>query len=156
MSVTARAGDKRTYGPELTPLLLLLGAGLWLWLLGLAAGEMARPANAVVHNYQWQDEPDRPAGIYRFPAPAAATALEEDWGRDGPAYLAIFTFSPIAINRADARTLTFLPGIGPVLSGRIVEHRTSRGPFQDSEELLEVHGIGPKTLSDILPRISVD
>lgn len=55
----------------------------------------------------------------------------------------------ININRADAETLTRLPGIGPALAGRIIDFRESNGPFTSVEELDEVSGIGPVLVSKI-------
>ena len=59
----------------------------------------------------------------------------------------------ININRADAQTLTMLKGIGDVIAGRIVEYREENGEFESVEELIEVKGIGEKTLEKIRERI---
>jgi len=53
------------------------------------------------------------------------------------------------INRASPREWSVLPGIGPVLSQRIVDHRTTHGPFRRIEDLEQVHGIGPKTVTRV-------
>ncbi len=50
------------------------------------------------------------------------------------------------INRADARQLEQLEGIGPVLAQRIVDWRSENGGFSAIEDLLQVEGIGPATL----------
>lgn len=52
----------------------------------------------------------------------------------------------IDINRADAAALESLPGVGPALAARIVAHREANGPFAGVEALVDVAGIGPKTL----------
>lgn len=52
----------------------------------------------------------------------------------------------IDINRADAAALDALPGVGPALAARIVAHREANGPFAGVEALVDVAGIGPKTL----------
>ncbi len=62
---------------------------------------------------------------------------------------------PLDINRASAAELELLPGIGPVLAGRIVEYRKLRGRFQSVDELLDVPGIGPKRLEQIRPYVVV-
>ncbi|MFV1978940.1 MAG: ComEA family DNA-binding protein [Myxococcota bacterium] len=54
----------------------------------------------------------------------------------------------IELNCAGARTLETLEGIGSVRAGRIVEERT-RQPFEHVDDLLRVHGIGPKTLEKL-------
>jgi competence ComEA-like helix-hairpin-helix protein len=63
--------------------------------------------------------------------------------------------APIDLNRAGAAELDRLPGIGPVLARRIVEHRTLHGGFRNVEELLLVRGIGPKLFARLEPRVTV-
>lgn len=55
------------------------------------------------------------------------------------------------LNRATIAELDALPGIGPVLARRIVEHRERHGPFRSPEELLAVRGIGPRSLARLAP-----
>lgn len=62
---------------------------------------------------------------------------------------------PIDINRADAKQLTALPGIGEVLAGRIVAYREENGNFLSTQELQNVDGIGEKRLDAILDLITV-
>jgi competence protein ComEA len=57
--------------------------------------------------------------------------------------------SGININSATAGQLEELPGIGPVLAGRIVDHRTARGPFTAVDQLADVSGIGESVLEKI-------
>lgn len=64
--------------------------------------------------------------------------------------------TPLDINTATAEELTELPGIGPELAARIVEHRTAHGPFAAVEEILEVPGIGEGKLEAIEERITVN
>ncbi len=58
-------------------------------------------------------------------------------------------------NLATNADLEALPGIGPVLAGRIVEFREEQGPFQKIENLLEVKGMGPKILEKIRPYVVI-
>lgn len=55
----------------------------------------------------------------------------------------------IDLNRAESRELALVPGIGPVLAGRIVDNRGQFGDFQSLQDLTRVHGIGPRTLEQI-------
>lgn len=48
----------------------------------------------------------------------------------------------ISLSTASATQLQTLPGIGPVLSANIIEHRTINGPFSSVEDLINVTGIG--------------
>ena len=78
------------------------------------------------------------------PGPATETGQEEVWttvGANSPA-------RP-NLNRASAQELEKVPGVGPVLAARIVDHRVANGPFQTVEDLLDVPGIGEKKLSGI-------
>ena len=61
----------------------------------------------------------------------------------------------IDLNRASLAELDALPGIGPVLAARIVEHRLRHGPFRAVEELRAVRGIGPRLLARLAPRLTV-
>lgn len=55
----------------------------------------------------------------------------------------------VNINTASASELEKLPGVGPATASKIVEYRTSKGPFSSVEELLAIKGIGVKKLEQI-------
>lgn len=57
----------------------------------------------------------------------------------------------VDVNRATARELEVLPGIGPALAGRIVASREEEGPFRTVEDLQRVRGIGPATVERLRP-----
>jgi competence protein ComEA len=57
------------------------------------------------------------------------------------------------LNTATAAELDALPGIGPVLAARIVEHRRLHGAFRSVEELRSVPGIGPRLLARLRPSL---
>jgi comEA protein len=61
----------------------------------------------------------------------------------------------ININTADVGLLDTLPGIGPVKAKAIVDHRESHGPFKAVDSLIDVKGIGPKTMEKLRPLITV-
>ena len=61
----------------------------------------------------------------------------------------------ININRATAKELDKLPGIGPVIASRIVEYRTLNGFFQSIDDLKKVQGIGASTLEKFKSKIRV-
>lgn len=56
----------------------------------------------------------------------------------------------IDLNRADARTLEVLPGIGPGRAQAIVRER-ARAPFCEVGDLERVHGLGPVLVARIAP-----
>ena len=62
---------------------------------------------------------------------------------------------PVDLNAATAPDLDALPGIGPVLAQRIVEHREHNGPFRSVEQLDDVPGIGPATYAELAELVTV-
>ncbi len=54
---------------------------------------------------------------------------------------------PLSMSVATVDELTTLPGVGPVLAQRIVDHRERSGPFTTMEDLLDVPGIGESKLA---------
>lgn len=62
----------------------------------------------------------------------------------------------INVNTAGQGELELLPGIGPALAKRIIEHRTTKGAFKRVDDLDAVKGIGPKILERLRPQVSVE
>ncbi len=77
---------------------------------------------------------DQAAGRSLDPAPAAA---------------------PVDLNQATCRQLEGLPGIGPVLAGRIVDYRQRRGGFRSVSELRVVPGIGEKRYAALKDLVTI-
>jgi competence protein ComEA len=59
------------------------------------------------------------------------------------------------LNAADSTALVLLDGVGPVLARRILQHRERMGGIRGQADLLEVRGIGPKTMAKLLPQITL-
>ena len=53
------------------------------------------------------------------------------------------------INTATREELMALPSIGPTRAGAIIDWRDRNGPFERVEDLVQVKGIGKKTLAAI-------
>ena len=86
------------------------------------------------------------------PAPLQRASIPNDrpspaGGRASP--------SLVDLNTATAQELELLPGIGPVMAGRIIAYREANGPFTSIDEAENVPGIGPKTLESIRPLATV-
>ena len=60
------------------------------------------------------------------------------------------------INTADLSALQSLPGVGPQLATKIIEHRTRYGPFRKREHLLIVDGISEARYRDVEKLIRTD
>lgn len=66
----------------------------------------------------------------------------------GPTAAAAAT-APIHLNSATAEQLDELPGVGPATTQRIIDYRTTNGPFKTVDELDSVSGIGPAKLAEL-------
>ncbi|MGN0779644.1 MAG: ComEA family DNA-binding protein [Aristaeellaceae bacterium] len=61
----------------------------------------------------------------------------------------------VAVNTGGLMELEELPGIGPVIARRMLEERERHGPYFYPEDLLDVRGIGEKTLARIRDRLDL-
>jgi competence protein ComEA len=61
----------------------------------------------------------------------------------------------VNLNTATAQQLDTLPGVGPVTARKILEWRAAHGAFSSVDELMEVDGIGEKTLADLAPHVTL-
>ena len=62
----------------------------------------------------------------------------------------------IDLNRADSAELDSLPGLGPVLSSRIIKYRKLLGGFISAEQLKEVYGMPEATYNFLSARVFAD
>ena len=61
----------------------------------------------------------------------------------------------ININTATQAQLETLPGIGPVRAASIIKYREEKGGFTRIDELLNISGIGEKTLSTLRDLVTI-
>lgn len=74
-------------------------------------------------------------------------------GEPAPEGTAGSSGGPVSLNAASVAELEALPGVGPVLAGRIVDWRAKHGRFSAVEELREVSGIGEKLYAALAPLV---
>ncbi len=104
---------------------------------------------------------DPGTGLPPGPASGAAGSAQAEIapGDDGPSGDGVASGGAaggvIDLNVADEPTLEQLPGVGPVLAGRIVAWREEHGGFVDVGQLREVSGIGEVTFQDLAPLVTV-
>jgi competence protein ComEA len=91
--------------------------------------------------------------VHRFVAAALLAAFVL---ATGPAFAATSTpAGKVNLNTATVSQLESLPGIGPSLASRIVEHRQKNGAFKSLEDVMAVKGIGEKNFAKIQGYLSV-
>lgn len=75
----------------------------------------------------------------------------------GTFYGSVANAGPVNINTASAETLAEnIVGVGPILADQIIGYREAIGGFSHADELLEVPGIGEKTLKNNIENIVID
>jgi competence protein ComEA len=163
--VAAEATDPTTAGlpdagPTAAPVMVhILGAVARPGLYQLVAGARAIDAVAAAGGLT-ADADEAQLNLARFvsdgeqiyvpklgeaaPAPVTGTAASPG----APA-------APVNINTADSAALESLPGVGPALAQRIIAFRDANGPFATVDDLLDVSGIGDKTLDGFRDGITV-
>lgn len=70
-------------------------------------------------------------------------------------FLSSLLFSAINVNKASSAQLQTLNGIGPTKAQEIINYRKSHGGFKTVEELVNVKGIGPKTLMKMKAQVAI-
>jgi len=119
-------------------------------------GESARDVESRMHDLESAAMLSR-RGIWMHSDPALIVQYREKQRQEKEQLELLMTSAadkiddPIDINSADQRTLEKLPGVGPVMADRIIQHR----PFNSVEELRRIRGIGEKVFDSIRPFIKI-
>jgi len=99
---------------------------------------------AVYTAVRWAFAPELEISAAEFPVPGnvLAAAIEDE-------------LQIININTADAGKLASLPGVGEVLAARIIQYREENGSFANTEDIMNVYGIGEEKYMSMMDLITV-
>lgn len=102
---------------------------------------------------------DQPAIVSVRPAAKPAEAVARSAMREkapvDPRRASQGTVRQVDLNQATVADLEALPGIGPKLAQRVIDHRDERGPFHSVDDLRQVRGIGRKKFDRLRPHVLV-
>lgn len=90
-------------------------------------------------------------GCVRLPRP-----LQIQTGSQGSNDPAANVAKRLNINSATAEELERLPGVGPIMAARIIEHRQAFGPFRRAEHLIVVRGMSERRFRSISALVSAE
>lgn len=97
------------------------------------------------------EDPPELLAPYTPPAAAGGNEHASDPGAEtGPGSGAVLN-----LNTATEAQLQDLPGVGPVMAGRIVAWRQDHDGFRSVDELHEISGVGPKVFAQLEPLVTV-
>ena len=96
-----------------------------------------------------------PGQVKAAAAPAGSAALYA--GRDEPGKLPteLLPGQQVNINTASAEELQLIPGIGDILSQAIIDYREANGPFERTEDIMAVPGIGQGRFEAAAEKITI-
>ncbi len=109
--------------------------------------------DSLIHRYYYTEADDSEniaSGVpFAIPGDVPISGKEKEAKKSRP------DNHSININHADSLALISLPGIGPIIAGKIIDYRNDHGPFPDPNSLKKVKGIGDKKLEQILPYLTL-
>jgi competence protein ComEA len=119
------------------------------------AGEVNQPGTYTLPWGSKTEDAIRSAGGFSTNAATTLVNLAEPLDTGEQVFIPALTTETgterISVNSASATLLDTLPGVGPATAQRIIEGR----PYNALEDLLEVKGIGEKTLEKLRPFITL-
>jgi competence protein ComEA len=119
------------------------------------AGEVKQPGTYTLPWGAKTEDAIRIAGGFSQNAEASLVNLAEPLDTGEQVFVPAITTETgterVSVNSANATLLDTLPGVGPATAQRIIEGR----PYSKLEDLLDVKGIGEKTLEKLRPFITL-
>ena len=148
---------------QITRALVLLIVGAAVFATGLFFGRTGGPGDFTVttqYAVGAMDEEEIETLAQRLEARAEREAEPAAGQTAASAPTPVQTPAPddglVNINTADHLALQVLPGIGPAIAQRIIDHREAHGPFRMIEEITDVSGIGPARFDNMREMITVE
>jgi competence ComEA-like helix-hairpin-helix protein len=130
-----------------------------MWVLATGRRWLVPPVSwPSVEGFCWVKDTPEEGPFLRCPQPARENEVPGSWsgaGGQGPGGGGLRRLTegerfalgwPLDLNRACLSELTLLPGIGPVRAKAIGAYRDRRGRIDGLDDLIEIKGIGPKTV----------
>lgn len=88
-------------------------------------------------------------------APGVVVGTTGVGSASGPAGQSKAEPAAVDLNAASAEQLDLLPGVGPAIATRILDHRSRIGRFRSVNQLLDVAGIGEAKFASLKSRVKV-
>ena len=98
----------------------------------------------------------QPTGATGFAQPYRRPTGGVDGGGGRLVAVVIERQGPISLNSTTAVELIELPGVGIKTAALIVDFREKHGPFERVEQLLQIKGIGHRTLKKLRPLLKIE
>jgi competence ComEA-like helix-hairpin-helix protein len=113
-----------------------------------------QPAEEIPEWLSGLTEDEEPIVETQPPEWSPAMLMEEESGAEGPEEAELV--SKFDLNAASLAQLERIPGIGFIHAQRIVNYRTTSGPFKDMDELEKVPGLTPEMVDDLKDYLTVE
>ncbi|MBN1108862.1 MAG: helix-hairpin-helix domain-containing protein, partial [Bacteroidales bacterium] len=88
-----------------------------------------------------------PEGFEKLQDTAVRKVSRAGYAKSSASVSAVRPVEVIELNTCDSAMLEALPGLGPVLSARIIKYRKLLGGYVSAEQLREVYGLSEETFA---------